>query len=62
MELRRVGGAYGSKVTRSSLTATATALAAHKLNRPVRMVLRLQTNMRALGKRYPNFASYEVNR
>ncbi|XP_073981573.1 uncharacterized protein isoform X2 [Rhodnius prolixus] len=60
MELRRVGGAYGSKVTRSSLTATATALAAHKLNRPVRMVLRLQTNMRALGKRYPNFASYEV--
>ncbi|KAK9496480.1 hypothetical protein O3M35_013242 [Rhynocoris fuscipes] len=60
MQLRRVGGAYGSKVTRSAQIATATALAAFKLNRPVRSVVNLYTNMKAVGKRLAAVAFYEI--
>lgn len=43
------------------MVATACAIAAYKLHQPVRMVLNLETNMRAIGKRYPLLAKYEVS-
>ncbi|XP_073981622.1 uncharacterized protein isoform X2 [Rhodnius prolixus] len=60
VEVKRLGGAYGCKISRSSMVATACAIAAYKLHQPVRMVLNLETNMRAIGKRYPLLAKYEV--
>nr|CAD7461029.1 unnamed protein product [Timema tahoe] len=49
VSVRRVGGAYGSKISRANFTAAASALAANILNKPVRMILRMETNMRAVG-------------
>lgn len=60
VELRRCGGAFGAKITRANIVACACALAAHILQKPVRMVMTLETNMRAVGGRYLNFVQYEV--
>lgn len=61
MKLRRVGGGYGSKLTRSSMVAAACAVASKLLNKPVRLVLSLETNMAAIGKRYPCYTEYQVS-
>lgn len=60
MSVRRLGGAYGCKITRNSQISCAVAIAAYNLNKPVRMLMALTTNMRAIGKRYPCSCDYEV--
>lgn len=60
MKVRRLGGGYGAKLTRSTWVAALCAVAAKLSNRPVRTVLDLQTNMRVMGKRYPCYTTYEV--
>jgi len=59
-KVRRIGGAYGGKATSSQLIAAATALAANKVNRPVRLVLDLKTNMEMFGKKFPYLGKYKV--
>ncbi|CAG2064022.1 unnamed protein product [Timema podura] len=61
VSVRRVGGAYGSKISRSNFTAAASALAAHILNKPVRMILSMETNMRAVGFRPEALNKYEAS-
>lgn len=58
--VRRVGGAYGAKITRSIQIAAATALAAFLLNRPVRFIMTIEANMMVCGKRYACIGDYEV--
>ncbi|KAG8310131.1 hypothetical protein J6590_069743 [Homalodisca vitripennis] len=60
MKLRRLGGSYGGKLTRGNLIGGACSLAAYLLQRPVRMVVKLETMMEALGKRYPCYFDYEA--
>ncbi|KAF2900359.1 hypothetical protein ILUMI_05828 [Ignelater luminosus] len=60
IKVRRVGGAYGAKITRSAQTACATALAAYKLHKPVKMKMTFSMNMDVVGKRFPSAADYEV--
>ncbi|KAL4715716.1 hypothetical protein ACJJTC_006295 [Scirpophaga incertulas] len=57
---RRVGGAFGIKVSRSIQGAVASSLIAKILNRPCRFVQSLSTNIRAMGKRGPAADEYEV--
>ncbi|KAL2926056.1 Indole-3-acetaldehyde oxidase [Bienertia sinuspersici] len=57
---RRVGGGFGGKGRKSIPVATACALAAHKLRRPVRMYLNRKTDMIMAGGRHPMKISYSV--
>ncbi|EGD72878.1 hypothetical protein PTSG_04607 [Salpingoeca rosetta] len=58
--MKRAGGSYGGKITRSWFTATVVAYAANKHNLPVRCVLELHSNMRLVGKRHPFKCVYKV--
>ncbi|XP_021954654.1 xanthine dehydrogenase [Folsomia candida] len=60
IQVRRLGGAFGSKITRCSQIATACAVAAQVVNRPVRVALDLETNMKMIGKRNPYLMKYEM--
>lgn len=60
IQVRRLGGAYGGKISRNTQVSTACALAAHVLNRPVRFILSLEANMESLGKRFDCALDYEV--
>jgi xanthine dehydrogenase molybdopterin-binding subunit B len=61
IKVRRLGGGYGAKISRNALISAACALAAHKLNRPVRFVMNLETNMAAIGKRCNGTFDYQVS-
>lgn len=61
MQVRRIGGAYGAKITRAAFPAAACAVAAYVVNAPVRLNLDLQTNMEMIGKRPPYLMNYEVS-
>ncbi|KAB1226907.1 Benzaldehyde dehydrogenase (NAD(+)) [Morella rubra] len=57
---RRVGGGFGGKALKAMPVATACALAAHKLRRPVRMYLDRKTDMIMAGGRHPMKITYSV--
>ncbi|XP_006658471.1 putative aldehyde oxidase-like protein [Oryza brachyantha] len=57
---RRVGGGFGGKSVRSLHVATAAALCAHTLRRPVRMHLNRNTDMIMIGGRHPMKGRYSV--
>ncbi|XP_045773784.1 xanthine dehydrogenase-like [Maniola jurtina] len=59
--VRRLGGGYGYKITRSAQMIVASALVVHKLNRPCRFNSPLDVNMRSTGKRLPCSRNYEVH-
>lgn len=60
IEVKRLGGAFGAKITRNAQLACAAALAAYKLQKPVKMRLSFTTNMNVVGKRYQTASDYEV--
>lgn len=61
VEVRRVGGAYGGKISRNLQTACAAALACHILHKPIRFVLTIESNMLTCGKRYACTNDYDVS-
>lgn len=61
LKVRRLGGAYGCKITRGNIVACGAALAAYKLNRPARFVQRIESMMNVNGKRWGCRSDYEFN-
>ncbi|KAI4308343.1 hypothetical protein L6164_031426 [Bauhinia variegata] len=57
---RRVGGGFGGKAIKSMAVATTCALAAQKLQRPVRMYMNRKTDMIMAGGRHPMKITYNV--
>lgn len=57
---KRLGGGFGGKETRSLFTTFPAAIAAYKLNRPVRMMLDRDEDMLVTGGRHPFLFHYEV--
>ncbi|CAK9818034.1 Indole-3-acetaldehyde oxidase [Anthophora plagiata] len=60
IQVRRLGGAYGAKISRATYVACACALVCYKLNRPARFVMTIESNMMAVGKRYDTKQEYEI--
>ncbi|XP_042789247.1 xanthine dehydrogenase/oxidase-like isoform X2 [Panthera leo] len=60
VRVKRMGGGFGGKDTRSSLVSTAVALAAYKTGRPVRCMLDRDEDMLITGGRHPFLARYKV--
>ncbi|XP_052742072.1 probable aldehyde oxidase gad-3 [Bicyclus anynana] len=58
--VRRLGGSYGYKLSRVTQVSVACSLVSHKLNRPCRFIQSLTNNMRAVGKREPCSANFEI--
>ncbi|XP_075976918.1 xanthine dehydrogenase-like [Anticarsia gemmatalis] len=58
--VRRLGGAYGGKISRASQVACSSALVTHLLGKTCRMVLPLIVNMKSVGKRVPTKCTFEV--
>ncbi|KAM4559970.1 aldehyde oxidase 1-like [Odontesthes bonariensis] len=58
--VKRVGGAFGGKVIKTSILASITSVAAWKTNRAVRCVLERGEDMLITGGRHPVRATYKV--
>ncbi|XP_029923537.1 aldehyde oxidase 6 isoform X2 [Myripristis murdjan] len=58
--VKRVGGAFGGKVTKTTIIACITAVAAWKTERAVRCVLERGEDMLITGARHPVLATYKV--
>lgn len=60
VEIRRMGGGFGGKESQSALFACVAALAARKLQRPVKLRLDRDDDMMITGKRHDFQFDYEV--
>ena len=60
VEVGRVGGAFGGKEVQATPWAAMAALAAHRLQRPVKLVLDRQADMQMTGKRHPYSSDYRL--
>lgn len=60
--VRRVGGAFGGKVGKTSILAAITAFAASKHGRAVRCILERGEDMLITGGRHPYLGKYKVSR
>jgi len=60
VKVRRLGGSYGSKISRQIQSFCAVAFAAEKLNLPVKMYMDFNTTLETSGRRHPFRADYKV--
>ncbi|XP_049867763.1 xanthine dehydrogenase [Pectinophora gossypiella] len=58
--VKRMGGGFGGKESRGMLVALPVALAAHRLNRPVRCMLDRDEDMLMTGTRHPFLVKYKM--
>jgi len=60
VEVQRLGGAFGGKEDQATPWAALAALAAVRLGKPIKLVLRRQEDMRCTGKRHPYVSDYRI--
>ncbi|CAG7835136.1 unnamed protein product [Allacma fusca] len=60
IKVKRIGGAYGSKISRGTHVAVAAAVASHITRKPVRIVLDMEHGFEMMGKRLPYHTEYEA--
>lgn len=60
VRVKRLGGGFGGKETRSIILSTPVALAAYKLKKPVRCMLDRDEDMLVSGTRHPFLGRYKV--
>uniref|UniRef100_A0A673BLN5 xanthine dehydrogenase n=1 Tax=Sphaeramia orbicularis TaxID=375764 RepID=A0A673BLN5_9TELE len=60
VRVKRMGGGFGGKESRTTILSTVVAMAANKLKRPVRCMLDRDEDMLVTGGRHPFYAKYKV--
>ncbi|XP_068165396.1 xanthine dehydrogenase/oxidase [Antennarius striatus] len=60
VRVKRMGGGFGGKESRSTILSTVAAVAANKLKRPVRCMLDRDEDMLITGGRHPFYGKYKV--
>uniref|UniRef100_A0A8D2ZCK4 Xanthine dehydrogenase/oxidase n=1 Tax=Scophthalmus maximus TaxID=52904 RepID=A0A8D2ZCK4_SCOMX len=60
VRVKRMGGGFGGKESRSTVLSTVVAVAANKLKRPVRCMLDRDEDMLVTGGRHPFYGKYKV--
>ncbi|XP_055348687.1 uncharacterized protein LOC129595644 [Paramacrobiotus metropolitanus] len=60
VKIKRNGGGFGAKGGRNALIASASAVAAYILRRPVKMHQSLWDNLKSIGKRFPYYVQYKA--
>ncbi|XP_033625802.1 xanthine dehydrogenase/oxidase-like [Asterias rubens] len=59
-KVKRLGGGFGGKESRNCIQAGVCAVAANKVNRPVRLMLDRREDMMVTGTRHPYLSHYKV--
>lgn len=60
VDVKRLGGAFGGKERSATIWACLTALACHKIKKPVLLQLSRYEDMMATGKRHPFKSNYKI--
>ena len=60
VEVPRLGGAFGGKEEQATPWAALAALAAHRLQKPVKLALRRREDLRMTGKRHPYSSDFKM--
>jgi len=60
VDVLRLGGGFGGKESQATPWATMAALAAFKLKKPVKLILRRDEDMRMTGKRHPYSSDFRI--
>ncbi len=60
VDVLRVGGGFGGKEDQATTWGCLAALAAFKLNKPVKLILPRQDDMRMTGKRHPYSSDFKI--
>lgn len=60
VSVRRVGGSFGGKISRSHIVSSGVAVAAWKSHQPVKVSLDVKTHMTIVGSREPYYSKYKV--
>jgi xanthine dehydrogenase large subunit len=60
VDVTRIGGGFGGKEDQATTWGCIAALAAYKLNKPVKIILSRQDDMRMTGKRHPYSSDFKI--
>ncbi len=60
VDVLRIGGAFGGKEYQATCWAVLAALGSYKTNRPVKLILNRQEDIRLTGKRHPYSSDYKI--
>lgn len=60
VSVRRIGGSFGGKISRSHMVSAAAAVGAWKARKPVKIALNMKTYMTLVGGREPYYSKYKV--
>lgn len=60
VEIRQLGGGYGGKTEQAKFIAAPVAVAAHKLNRPIRLAMKREHDTAMIGKRHGYYGQYQI--
>ena len=60
VDIRQLGGGYGGKTEQAKFIAAPVAVAAHVLNKPIRLAMKREHDTAMIGKRHGYYGQYQI--